>query len=201
MKQTKYNKGISFIETIITIAIFTMIMTVVSTSVLYFYRTNTFGIKQVYAIESARKGVELMARDIREIIYSDEGSYPVIEFNHNYFYFYSDIDRDTNIERIKYYIDGSNLKKAVTKSTGDPLVYDDINETVSIISDNVRNIDQGIHIFTYYDDTGTEIVDFDSEIDIAFVKIKLIVNIDPNRSPEEFTLRSSATLRNLKTNL
>ena len=195
------NKGISLIETIVIISVFSIVMAVLSFSVLYFYRTNTFGVKQVYAIESARKGVELMARDIREIIYSDDGSYPVIEIDPFYFYFYSDIDRDNNIERIKYYVDGSNLKKAITKPTGDPLVYEDINETVSVISDNVRNADQDVSVFTYYDDTGVEITDFSRGIDVAFVKIRLIVNIDPNRNPEEFTLRSSATLRNLKTNL
>ena len=141
-----------------------------------------------------------MVRDIREATYSDEGSYPIISADFNSFYFYSDIDRDSNVERVKFYLDGSLFKEEITKSSGDPLTYEESGET-SIISANVRNIEQGVDVFSYYDDEGVEITDFSDVTEISFVKVNLIVNADSNRKPNEFTLRSSATLRNLKTNL
>ena len=197
----KYSEGMSIIEVIISISVFVLVAGVLFASVTYFYRTNKYSIDQAFAIEEARRGVELMTRDIREATYSDEGSYPIISAGPNSFYFYSDTDRDSNVERIRFFLEGSMFKRAVTKSSGDPLVYDDANETVSIISDNVRNAEQDVDIFSYYDSAGVEITDLSNIMDIAFVKVNLIVNADNNRKPNEFTLRSSATLRNLKTNL
>jgi prepilin-type N-terminal cleavage/methylation domain-containing protein len=193
--------GFTIIETLAVISIFAIIMVAIVSSVQYFYRSNTNAVEQAFAINSARKGIEFMVRDIREAIYSDEGSYPVISINPNTFYFYSDIDRDNSIERVRYFAEGTDIKKGVTDSTGDPPLYVDANENVSVISDSVRNLSQGIPVFTYFDSQGSEITDIASTTDVVFVKVNLIVNINPNRLPNEFTLRSSATLRNLKISL
>jgi len=65
----------------------------------------------------------------------------------------------------------------------------------------VRNIEQGVDIFEYYDNTGVEITNLSNVSNIAFVKMSIVVNINPARSPNDFTLRASAALRNLKSNL
>lgn len=194
-------KGFTMIETIVVISIFAIVMIAVSSSIVYFYRSNRIVLEQAYAINSARKGIEFMVRDIKEAIYSDEGAYPIISIGANSFYFYSDIDRDDSIERVRYFVDGTDLKKGLTEASGDPPKYLDTNETISIISDSARNIEQGISVFKYFDAQGAEITDYNNISDVAFVKVNLVVNINENRLPDEFTLRSSATLRNLKTNL
>lgn len=194
-------KGFTIIETLVVISVFTLIMVAVSSSILYFYKSNRITLEQAYAINSARKGIEFMTRDIREIIYSDEGAYPIISIDANSFYFYSDIDRDDSVERIRYFIDGTDLKKGLTEASGDPPQYLDGNEMISIVSDSTRNIEQAIPVFEFFDEQGVEITDYDNISDVAFVKVNLVVNINANRLPDEFTLRSSATLRNLKTNL
>jgi type II secretory pathway pseudopilin PulG len=195
------NFGFTIIETLVVIAAFVFIIVALSSSILYFYKSNTITLEQTYAINSARKGIEFMVRDIKEIIYSDEGAYPIISIDANSFYFYSDVDRDNSVERIRYFIEGTDLKKSLTESSGDPLQYLDINEVISVVSDNSRNIEQGISVFRYFDNQGNEIIDYDNISDVAFVKVNLVVNVNVNRLPDEFTLRSSATLRNLKTNL
>lgn len=197
----KSYRGFTIIETLVVISVFTLIMVAVMSSILYFYKSNTIILEQAYAINSARKGIEFMVRDIREVIYSDEGAYPIISMDANSFYFYSDIDRDNSVERVRYFIDGTDLKKGITESFGDPPQYLDSNEIVSVISDNSRNLEQGISVFRYFDNKGNEIIDYNNISDVAFVKINLVVNVNANRLPDEFTLRSSATLRNLKTNL
>jgi len=195
-------KGFTFIEAIVVISVFTIAMIALTTSVRYFYRANAYNIEQSFAVNSARKGIEYMVRDIREATYSDEGAYPIISVDGNSMYFYSDVDRDNNIERIRYFLDGTSLKKGVTESSGDPLAYDDADEVVGIMSEHVQNENQGVLIFRYYDNTGGEILNYGLNItSIAFVTVNLIVNINPLRLPNEFTLRSSATMRNLKTNL
>ncbi len=195
-------KGFSFIEMIVAISIFTIVIIALASSAIYFYRSNAYSVEQSFAVNSARKGIEFMVRDIREAIYSDEGAYPIVSASSNSFNFYSDVDKDNSVERVRYYFENGSLKKGIIKSSGNPPVYNSANEVVYIISENVRNIEQGVPIFRYYDNTGGEIFNPSINITIiAFIKVNLIVNINPSRLPNEFTLQSSATIRNLKTNL
>lgn len=194
-------RGFTFVEMIVVVAITGVIMVAITSSVIFFYRTNDNLVEQVLAINNARKGVQLMVRDIREAAYGDDGSFPVIAIAPTAFSFYSDIDRDNYTERIRYYLTGDILYKGVTNPSGDPLTYDDADEEVSLVSQYVRNDEESVSIFTYYDSQGDEITDPGALSEVAFVKVNMIVNVNPTRLPEEFTLRSSATLRNLKINL
>jgi len=191
----------TIIEMVVTIAVTTMILGAIVSSVIFFYTTNTNVVEQSLHINSARRGIELTVRDIREATYGDDGSFPIIEMGPTSFSFYSDIDRDTFTERIRYYLDGTNLYKGITNPAGNPLSYPAGDDEVSLVSDAVRNDEEGVVIFQYYDSSGTEITDYTQVFDVVFVTVTLIININPVRKPDEFTLRSSATLRNLKENL
>lgn len=200
--KNRTQNGFTFIETIMTVAIFSLVMIAVTGSIIYFYRANAYAIEQSFAVNSARKGVELMVRDIREAAYSEEGAYPLIDVSTSSVSFYSDVDRDDNIERIQYVLDDTILTKGVTDPVGNPPEYLDQNENVSNVSTDVRNGLQDMPVFRYYDRDGAEVTDFEGGLgDIAFVTVDLIVNINPSRLPNEFNLKSSATIRNLKTNL
>ncbi len=201
--QKKYSKkmGMTMIEMLVTLSIFIVIMLAITFSLVSFYRYNAYGVEQSAAVDSARRGIEPTINHIREATYSDEGAYPVVSASQNSFSFYSDIDRDNSVEKIRLFLDSGVFKKGVIESAGDPLTYDGQPETVFILSENVRNVDQGVNIFKYYNNTGVEIIDLSNVSEIAFVKMSVIVNINPARSPNEFTIRASAALRNLKTNL
>jgi len=210
MKKTKHKniksdlskRGFSIVETVVVISVFSVVMIALVSLTIYFYRSNAYSVEQSFAVNSARKGVEVMVGDIREATYSDEGAYPIVDAGHYFFEIYSDIDRDNNIEKIRFFVEDGLLKMGSVKSSGDPLTYNDDDEVVSIISEHVRNVDNNIPIFRYYDSSGGELLNLSLNItNIAYVKVNLIVNVNPNRLPNEFTLKSSATLRNLKTNL
>jgi len=191
--------GFTLIETVITIAIFSLVMVLISSSILYFYRAHNYTIDQSFAIESARRGIETMVREIREATYSDTGAYPLVSADWQSFSFYSDVDKDSNVEKIRYFLDGTSFKRGSIKATGSPLVYNIDDEDVAILSDNARN---GIEpIFHYYDQNGVELLDLSNVTNIALVSVSLMVNVTPSRAPDEFILRSSANLRNLKMNL
>jgi len=199
---TNITGGFTLIETLTFITVFTLVMIAIISSVLYFYRSNTYTVEQSFAVNNARKGIEFMVRDIREATYSDSGAYPLIDGSEYLIYFYSDIDRDANVERIRYFLDGTTLKKGVTESAGNPLSYDDGNEVIHTISEEVRNSEQTTPIFNFYDNSGGEIFNVSLNLtSVAFVTVNLIVNINPTRLPNEFTLRSSAALRNADTGL
>ena len=194
-------RGLTLIEAIIMLVVFTTALLALSSSVAYFYQSNRITLEQSLALGSARRGVEFMVRDIREATYSEEGSFPIESIGPYSITFYSDTDRDDSVERMRYSINGSSLEKGVVNPSGDPLTYSTSTESVTTLSEYVRNIDQGVSAFTYFDSTGAEITDYGNITDVAFVKVNLIVNVNPDRFPGEFTLRSSATIRNLKTNL
>lgn len=189
--------GLTFVEMLVTIAIFALIMTGIMQSVLYFYRANTTAIEQSYQLDSARRGIELMVRDLREATYGDNGAYPLASVASTSVVFYSDTDRDNETERIEYRVTGLTLMRTVTDPSGNPPQYTAVSATTSV-STYVRNSEEGVPIFTYYRADGTEVTSPSDITDIVSVTVDLIVNIRPLRAPQEFTLRSSATLRNLR---
>ncbi len=192
--------GFTLIESIIVISISTLAMLAIASSVLFFYRTNANAIEQALALSSARKGVEYMVRDVREATYSEEGSYPIISMSDTELYFYSDTDRDNAVERIHYYLNGTVLMRETVNPTGTPLTYVDGTGELTVVSEDVRNGEDDVPMLEYFDATGTEILDYTRVSDVAIVGVTVIVNINPTRLPEEFTLRSTASLRNVRSN-
>ncbi|NTV22736.1 MAG: hypothetical protein HGB03_04250 [Candidatus Yonathbacteria bacterium] len=195
-----HSRGLSIVETIVTVAAATVVLIGLISFVLSLYRTNIYAVEQSFAINSARRGIERMVRDMREATYSDEGAFPIIFASPYEFYFYSDVDRDDNVERVRFYIENGLLKRAQTKAVGIPPTYPGNADTTSLVSDHVRNVVNTIPMFRYYDTAGNEVSNLSHVTDIAFVVVHMIVDINPYRLPNDFVLQSSASLRNLSEN-
>jgi len=192
--------GFTIIETLTTIAITVLALGAVSWAIISFYRANGYIIQQAIAVDNARRGIEMMIQEIREASYSDTGAYPIVSVSNTELIFYSDIDRDNNVERVRYTLNGSILERGEIEAAGDPLVYDESNEITGVLSEYVRN-SAAQPLFIYFDSSGNEITDLDNVNKITLVKINLIVDVLEDRVPEEFILKSTAQMRNLKTNL
>ena|SRR3989338_2889705 len=187
----------TLIEAVVWISILTGVLLALTTSLLYFYRVNKYAIEQSGAVTSAQGGIDKLVRVIREAGYSSEGAFPVVSIAPNEFVFYADVDADPLIERVRLYIEGTNLTQGVTDAAGDPPSYASA-ETASTLAEYVRNLDQGVTTFRYYDGSGAEITDYAQWAKTRFVHVNIAVNVDPNRLPNQLTLSSSAALRNLK---
>lgn len=211
MRQIEHNKGFTqlqfkyktvagftLLEMLVVLGIFIIILGALISSISFFYRSNTHTLEQSFAINSARKGVEGMVKDMREATYSDEGAYPVIEMGTSTLSFYADVDSDIFIEKVRYSLEGTNLIRGITDSSGDPRTYNSLNEATSTISDNVRNSDESTDLFTLYDASGSEITNMANTTGLRFVSVKIVVDVNQNAAPESFTLQSSATLRNVR---
>jgi type II secretory pathway pseudopilin PulG len=93
-------------------------------------------------------------------------------------------------------VQGTEFKKGVIEPTGIPVTYPLDQEKVSVITSYVRNIPP---IFEYFDQNGNKIEDYPARLkDTKVMKVYLVVNVDPNRPPQDFELKSSVQLRNLK---
>ena len=190
-------RGMSFIETMVWIALLISAMLAITSTVLYFYRTNSYALEQSTAVSSAQRGLESMVRTIREAAFSSQGAYPVVSVSPNDFVFYADIDNDPLIERVHYYLSGTTLMRGVLDPTGSPPDYIGA-ETAQVVSEYVRNTSQGLPTFRYYDTLGAEIASSTSAYTaVRFVKVTLAVNVNTATLPNQLSLYSSAALRNL----
>ncbi|OGG45032.1 hypothetical protein A2673_03000 [Candidatus Kaiserbacteria bacterium RIFCSPHIGHO2_01_FULL_50_13] len=189
-------RGLTLIETLVWIAVFTAAMIAIVTTLLYFYKTNRYAIEQATAVSSAQRGLEQTVRVIRESAYSSQGAFPIHSIAENDFVFYADVDTDALIERVHYYLDETNLMRGIVKATGNPPDYTE-PETVSVLADNVRNVAQDIVTFRYFDELGSEITNYDNWTAVRFVVVTLVVNVNETALPNELTLQSSASIRNL----
>ncbi len=91
---------------------------------------------------------------------------------------------------------GTELLKGVIEPTGDPVNYSSDQEKISLISYYVRNSPP---IFEYFDSDGNKITSVPARlVDTKVMKVYLVVNVNPNRPPNEFELESFIQLRNLK---
>ena len=123
--------------------------------------------------------------------------YPLSAISSSSLTFYADTDRDTAVEKIRYQLSGNSLMRTVTDPSGDPPTYSGTG-TTTMVSEYVRNTTQNVSVFQFFDASSTEITSASDIVRIISVTINLIVNVTPDRDPGEFTLRSSATLRNLR---
>lgn len=192
------SRGISMVELLLIVAVFTILMIAVMTSISSFYRYNGYTIAQSYQVSNARSGIDVLVRDIREMTYADNGAFPLVEMEDHRIGFYSDIDRDDSVEYVEYELATTTIEKRVYNATGSPPVYDfgTVDEQF-ILSEYVQNLNQSTTTFAYYDEVGNATTTITA---VKYIEAKIIVNIDPVRDPGEFMLRSSAAPRNLKEN-
>lgn len=150
----------------------------------------------------ARKIIRPMVDEVRSASESSLGSYPLAVTASSTFAFYSDIDNDSLKEKVRYFLDNGDFKKGVIKPSGNPLTYNSSNEKIIEVVHDVINTD----IFTYfnssYDGTSssTPIAQPVSPAVVRLVKIELIVDKDPKRSPAPITVGTQMSIRNLKDN-
>lgn len=187
----------TLVETIVWVSITSMLLLAITQSISYFYRTNTYAVEQGAAITSAQRGIEGVIKVMREAAYSSTGAWPIISMASSSFAFYADIDDDPFIEQIRFFVSDNSLVRGVIDPSGDPPVYTN-PEVLSTVSDYVRNNEQDVPMFTYYDLDGAPMTDLSKIAEVRFVEVTVVVNINPFRLPNQFTLRSTAALRNLK---
>jgi prepilin-type N-terminal cleavage/methylation domain-containing protein len=190
-------RGLSFVEMLVAIAIFGIIMIALVNSILFFYRANTSSLEQGFQVEHARRGAELLVRDVREATYADTGAYPLATVASSSIIFYSDTDLDGAVERIRYSLIGTRLYRNVTDPSGAPPLYAGGGAT-STVSEYVRNFDENVSLFRYHNASSTEVTDSALINTIVSVTVHLIVDIVQKHTPGTFTLSESATLRNLR---
>ncbi|MEA2701441.1 MAG: hypothetical protein QOE22_150 [Candidatus Parcubacteria bacterium] len=188
----------TLIEMLVVIAIVSSAGIALSGAIQYFYRSNAFLLEQTTALDSARRGVREAVVAIREASYGDDGSYPIETAATSSITFYSDYDKDASVEREKYVLQSGTLYRVVTNSGGSPPTYTGQALSTTTIATYVTN-GTSTPLFTYFNANGAQLsATSTDESAIASVTITLMVDLNPSRAPNVFTLTEKATLRNLR---
>lgn len=144
-----------------------------------------------------------MTKELRAMIPSASGSYPIYAAGTSSITFFNNINNDTAIEQVRYFLSGATLYRGQIIPTGNPPVYNPANETLKILATGVR-ASTTLPVFRYYDSsyqgTSSPLVYPLNISSIRLININIIIDSDPNRSPVPRVFSSSVSLRNLKSN-
>ncbi len=196
-QHTFTNRGTSAVEAVVYVAIFSLIMLALLNFAYYSFKKQSYSTAVYDASFSARKALSELLSDIRSASYSDNGAYPIERFEGYEFIFYSDTDKDGKIEKIRYFLDGTTLKKQIFKSSGIPPIYLNTPDKESAVASYVQNQRFSETLFEYLDKYGNKITNPNDLLKIVTVNIKIITDKNPNRAPDKYNFEASASIRNL----
>lgn len=193
------SSGFTLLEILVSVSI--LVGLISSTGLLWKYLSETelsffqnLGVQQ----EVARTFQEIVLEG-RSIGSSSAGSYPIAAVASTSLTFYSDIDADGLYEQVRYFLENGILKKGILKPSGNPLVYNPANETISEAVHDIAPDFTGI--FSYY--TSNIIEDatpLSYPINISDIRmIKMELKIKPENKNSAFWFNVYVTPRNIRT--
>lgn len=198
----RFLSGMTLVELVT--AIFVMAIAMGGFSILFLrsYKMNAFILETGVASAAASRGVDRIVADLRKIRQGDDGSYPIISGTGTDLKVYLDIDNDGKTERVHYFLQNGLLKQGITEPNATQPVTYPASETVTNIVTYVANETSEPVFFYYNDDYPGDTVNNPLATPIAvqdarLVKVRLIININPNKAPEETNVESIAEFRNL----
>lgn len=193
-RRSQNQSGFTIIELLVVISILGIISTLMLNFTVMSFKATRFEAEQAEAVTQARNAMNIMKTEIRGANNSAHGDYPLLTINNQEFVFFSDIDKDDVYEKISYYLDGLELKKAVTR----PGALNDYTDSpvISVIANYVNN--QSEDIFTYYTSDYAATADID---EVRLINMNLKINVTPEIAPADIYVETDVALRNLKSNL
>lgn len=189
------HRGFSLVESIVAVAIFSLIVVAVGAFQLDIFRLNNVIQSGLSAQNDARKILRPMIDELRSASESDQGAFPLVTVATSTLIFFSDVDDDGSKERIRYFLDGTDFKKGLT---------DNGNEKITEV---VHDVVKTERIFSYYDSSydGTNQGDYLEypvyPSDVRLIKVELIIDENPNKEPVAIGVSTQVMIRNLKDNL
>jgi len=174
------DNGFTFIEMIVAIAVFAIVMLAITTFFTMLYREQATDIVKIEGTNIAGRALEKMGSEMRKMNRAENGTFAIELADEQNFIFYSDADNDGQTEKIEYLLNGTNLERKLTEP-GALLDYSSA-EIITSAASYVRN--GADPIFTYYDETYTG-----SEAPLAYpanvTQIKIVgisMNINVNEN-------------------
>jgi hypothetical protein len=183
-------KAFKLVEILLALFIFSFLLTIV---VLLIINISNFNVNLVFLIGPQKDLLfisEIIKKELRKMETSNLGSYPLEKANNNEIIFYSNIDEDNLVERIRYFFDNDLLKKGIIKPSGNPLSYNPTQEEIKVVLNNLKREDS---YFEYFNK------DYQNTSDISYIKlIKVNLSIFDSKKQKIFKKSFVVVPRNLR---
>ncbi|MFA6458828.1 MAG: type II secretion system protein [Candidatus Paceibacterota bacterium] len=205
-QSSKYllKKGMTLAEMLVVIAVIGIVMVAVfafEANIFIYTNQSQTQITNTWQAEAVLKP---MTKELRSMIPSASGSYAIFSAATSSITFFNNVNNDTAIEKVRYFLSSTTLYRGQIIPTGNPPVYNPANETLKILATGVR-ASSTLPVFRYFDSSyqGTSSpLSYPLSISsVRLINVTIIIDSDPNRSPIPRTFSSSVSLRNLKNNL
>lgn len=197
--------GFTLVEIVVAISLFALVGVLIVTLMSNILAGSNKQQVLLSDTDQARKISSQFTSEIRNAVTSNTGGYALEEATDTEIIFYSNVDKDNLIERVRYYLQNGIMYRGIVEPTGSPLSYNSANEATSIIQRDVVN-NSSTPVFYFYDGTyngsGTALTNPVNVTLVKFVKINLqIANKSGLSTTNYYTITSGGAIRNLKTNL
>lgn len=192
-------RGFTLLELLIAIAISTIAITLVT---MFTTDLSNFGVHLGVRLETEREPEMLMRSmltEIRSMGPAANGGYTIAVATPTSLTFYTDVDNDEVFEQVRYFLDGTTLKRGLTEPSGTPALYPAADE---LITEVVHFIVPGTSLFTYYPEgypSATGPLPTPVNVaDIRMIQISTTTDKDSSQLPPSSTLSIIAMIRNLR---
>ncbi|MBP9760546.1 MAG: prepilin-type N-terminal cleavage/methylation domain-containing protein [Candidatus Pacebacteria bacterium] len=190
--------GYTLVEMMLVLAITGIIMPALYLGIHSLYDTHGLAFARSLALVEASNALEDIVRDVRAMVYGADGSVPLVAVGTSTVTFYADTDFDGQVERVRYFLDGTVLRKGVMEPDASSQ-YVTGSETITSIAEGVTNGATNTNIFTYYNATGTVMAANSGNV-LTMRRVSATINTETmyRGKTGTATLSSSASMRNLK---
>jgi prepilin-type N-terminal cleavage/methylation domain-containing protein len=196
MLVNKHKKGFSLVEIMVVLSIFVILAMIVGEIFIQMLRIEKNIRDQISVADQARSVLNKMINELRQAKTADNGTYLLEYATSSEIIFYSNIDSDEAVERVRYFKDGNDFKKGVIKPVGNPAEYILADENIIVASQFVSN-SESEPIFSFLKEGNIQVIDTLSEIqNISLIKAFLHINTDPLINPKDFIVSVSVRIRN-----
>ncbi len=196
--------GFTLIEVVVVIGIFGLISGGVITLVSSVFVQSSKQGESIADTDQARKLSNKLTQELRNAVYGENGAYPLNSAGNQEIIFFSNVDSDDEVERVRYYLQSGALYKGIIQPTGSPYTYNPAQEVAVKVQSSVAN--NSTPLFYYYNDsydgiTGTALTQPVNVAQVNFIKLNLILSNKAASSNVTYTVTGGSSIRNLKTNL
>ena len=151
IRNLKLNRGFTLIELLIAAALFILLfggLAILISNVLVSSNTQAGLLADS---DQARKLAFGIVGELRNAQVSSTGAYSLDTAGPQSLVFYSNIDGGTDVEKVRYFVQGEKLYKGITKPYGNSMSYSPSREKITVVQNNLAN--GADPVFYYYDGT------------------------------------------------
>lgn len=205
IKNNKINSGFTIIEISVSMVVTIIVLGSLLGLQQVISQNQTTVFNHSIEVDIANSSMKSLVKELRNSHYGDNGAYLIQYADEQSIIFYSDINLDGVTEKIRYFLDGTELKKGIIEPQGFPATYPDANEQIRVVADNVRN--GTLPLFYYYnsdwpeDATNNPLAVPADQDSISLVRIHIRINTQADDTNRDYVLESFAQIRTIKSNL